>query len=83
MIVMKFGGSSVADGDRIKNVAGIIQSEKRPKVVVVSAMASAVRGALSKKSISPKHSPLIKWAISRSSLFPDRLMIRTSPCCMI
>ena len=38
MIVMKFGGSSVADGDRIKNVAGIIQSEKRPRVVVVSAM---------------------------------------------
>jgi aspartate kinase len=38
MIVMKFGGSSVANGERIKNVAGIIHSEKRPKVVVVSAM---------------------------------------------
>lgn len=38
MIVMKFGGSSVADGERIKNVADIIQSEKRSKVVVVSAM---------------------------------------------
>lgn len=38
MIVMKFGGSSVANGERIKNVAGIIQSEKRSRVVVVSAM---------------------------------------------
>jgi len=38
MIVMKFGGSSVADGERIKDVADIIRSEKRPRVVVVSAM---------------------------------------------
>ncbi|MGA1791155.1 MAG: aspartate kinase [bacterium] len=38
MIVMKFGGSSVANGERLKNVADIIHSEKRPKVVVVSAM---------------------------------------------
>lgn len=38
MIVMKFGGSSVADGERIRNVAGIVQSERRPRVVVVSAM---------------------------------------------
>lgn len=39
MIVMKFGGSSVANAERIKNVASIIQaySEKRP-VVVLSAM---------------------------------------------
>ena len=39
MIVMKFGGSSVANAERIKNVASIIQAyaEKRP-VVVLSAM---------------------------------------------
>src|SRR5574344_1917908 len=39
MIVMKFGGSSVADADRIKHVASIIKAylEKRP-VVVLSAM---------------------------------------------
>ncbi len=39
MIVMKFGGSSVANAERIKNVASIIQAyaAKRP-VVVLSAM---------------------------------------------
>ena len=39
MIVMKFGGSSVADAERIKHVAEIIKTyrEKRP-VVVLSAM---------------------------------------------
>ncbi len=39
MIVMKFGGSSVANAERIRHVAGIIRSfaEKRP-VVVLSAM---------------------------------------------
>lgn len=39
MIVMKFGGSSVANADRIKHVAEIIQAYKgeRP-VVVLSAM---------------------------------------------
>ena len=39
MIVMKFGGSSVANADRIRHVAGIIKtfSEKRP-IVVLSAM---------------------------------------------
>src|SRR5574344_472295 len=39
MIVMKFGGSSVADADRIRHVASIIKAyqDKRP-VVVLSAM---------------------------------------------
>ena len=39
MIVMKFGGSSVANAERIKHVASIIEAykEKRP-VVVLSAM---------------------------------------------
>ncbi len=41
MIVMKFGGSSIADSERIKNVASIIASEKwkRPLVVI-----SGIRG---------------------------------------
>ena len=39
MIVMKFGGSSVANAERIKHVASIIKAyqEKRP-AVVLSAM---------------------------------------------
>lgn len=39
MVVMKFGGSSVANGERIKHVASIIQSyvKERP-IVVLSAM---------------------------------------------
>ncbi|MBP5402901.1 MAG: aspartate kinase [Treponema sp.] len=39
MIVMKFGGSSVADADRIRHVASIIKAYKEDKpVVVLSAM---------------------------------------------
>lgn len=39
MIVMKFGGSSVADADRIRHVASIIKAYKEEKpVVVLSAM---------------------------------------------
>ena len=39
MIVMKFGGSSVANAERIRNVASIIQAYKSQKpVVVLSAM---------------------------------------------
>jgi aspartate kinase len=39
MIVMKFGGSSVADGGRIRHVAGIVQAFRgRKPALVVSAM---------------------------------------------
>ena len=35
---MKFGGTSVADGGRIADMAALVKAEKRRKVVVVSAM---------------------------------------------
>ena len=38
MIVLKFGGSSVADGERIQDVAKIIQTGSKEKIVVVSAL---------------------------------------------
>jgi aspartate kinase len=39
MIVMKFGGSSVVDADRIRHVAGIVETQvKRKPVLVLSAM---------------------------------------------
>jgi aspartate kinase len=39
MIVMKFGGSSVADAERIRRVAGIVQTQlERHPVLVLSAM---------------------------------------------
>ncbi|MBP3615869.1 MAG: hypothetical protein J6J27_03070, partial [Alphaproteobacteria bacterium] len=39
MVVMKFGGSSVANAERIKHVASIIQAYKEKKpLVVLSAM---------------------------------------------
>ena len=48
MIVMKFGGSSVATADRIRHVAGIIKSfeHKRP-IVVLSAMGDTADDLLS------------------------------------
>jgi len=38
VVVMKFGGSSVADGERIANVAKLVRNQPGDKVVVVSAM---------------------------------------------
>ena len=38
MIVMKFGGSSVGDGARIKDVAELVKKTPRPTVVVTSAV---------------------------------------------
>jgi len=38
MIVMKFGGTSVGSGEMIRKTAELVKSEKRQKIVVVSAM---------------------------------------------
>jgi aspartate kinase len=38
MIVMKFGGTSVGSGERIRKVAELVLKERPPRVVVVSAM---------------------------------------------
>ncbi|PYQ54758.1 MAG: lysine-sensitive aspartokinase 3, partial [Acidobacteria bacterium] len=47
MIVMKFGGSSVADAESIERVAGIVRGTlDRQPVVVVSAMAKTTRRLL-------------------------------------
>lgn len=67
MIVMKFGGSSVANADRIRHVASIIKEykEKRP-VVVLSAMGDttdhlleaadlAVKGTVDVKNVMELH----------------------------
>ncbi|MCF0242773.1 MAG: aspartate kinase [Treponema sp.] len=67
MIVMKFGGSSVANADRIKHVASIIKAyrEQRP-VVVLSAMGDttdylleaadmAVKGTVDVKNVRDLH----------------------------
>ena len=67
MIVMKFGGSSVANAERIKHVASIIKAykEKRP-IVVLSAMGDttdhlleaadlAVSGVVDVKGVAKLH----------------------------
>lgn len=67
MIVMKFGGSSVANADRIKHVASIIKAYKEKKpVVVLSAMGDttdhlleaadlAVTGVVDVKGVAKLH----------------------------
>ena len=51
IIVQKFGGTSVADLDRIKNVANIIKTEidaNNHVVAVVSAMAGVTNSLITK-----------------------------------
>jgi len=37
MIVMKFGGTSVGDAKRVAQVAAIVEAQRHPRAVVVSA----------------------------------------------
>jgi aspartate kinase len=46
MVVMKFGGTSVRDVDAVRRVIGIVGREKRPRLVVVSALAGVTDGLL-------------------------------------
>jgi len=47
MIVMKFGGTSVGDAERIAAVADIVANSGQPTVVVVSAMRGVTTGLIS------------------------------------
>jgi len=40
MVVLKFGGTSVADGDGLARLVRIVSGESRPRLVVVSALAT-------------------------------------------
>jgi aspartate kinase len=53
MIIMKFGGSSLADADRIRNVVNIVKLnvEKRP-VVIVSALAGVTDSLLNAANLA-------------------------------
>lgn len=46
MVVMKFGGTSVRDGDAVRRVVGVVDREKRRTLVVVSALAGVTDGLL-------------------------------------
>lgn len=46
MVVLKFGGTSVADVVSIRRVSGIVASEPRPRAVVVSALAGVTDALL-------------------------------------
>ena len=46
MVILKFGGTSVAEVESIRRVAGIIASERRPRAVVVSALAGVTDALL-------------------------------------
>ena len=45
MIVMKFGGTSVKDAEAVRRVVQVVGRERRPRLVVVSAL-SKVTDAL-------------------------------------
>ena len=46
MVVMKFGGTSVRDVDAVRRVIAIVGREKRPRLLVVSALAGVTDGLL-------------------------------------
>ena len=65
MIVMKFGGSSVANAERIRHVASIIKaySDKKP-VVVLSAMGDTTDHLLASADLAV----LWMWQASQNSM---------------
>jgi aspartate kinase len=46
VVVLKFGGTSVGEAEAIRRVAGIVAAERRPRAVVVSALAGVTDALL-------------------------------------
>lgn len=93
MIIMKFGGSSIADSERIKNVADIIASEKgREPIVVISgihritdeliaigkAASSGREYRMLCSSVAKRHIDIIKGLGLRDSLLDDEMQLLMS-----
>ena len=93
MIIMKFGGSSIADSERIKNVADIIASEKgREPIVVISGIHRvtdeliAIGKAASSggeyrnlcSSVAKRHIDIIRGLELRDSLLDDEMQLLMS-----
>ena len=54
MVVMKFGGSSVQDKAAVRRVIEIVGREKRPRLVVVSALSRVTDGLLEIASLAER-----------------------------
>ena len=78
MLVMKFGGSSLANAERIKNVGEIIKKNINHKPVIV---VSAVGGVtdllieLSKEAIIGKKQKIFRQKIQNCPLFLDSSLL--------
>ena len=68
MLVMKLGGSSLADAERIRNVASIVidkaQTEGQPPVVVVSAMKGVTDALLAAAAAAEAGDPAYKETLA-------------------
>lgn len=57
MLVLKFGGTSVADADAIRRAAAIVAAQRGPRVVVVSALAGVTDALLAIADIACADEP--------------------------
>jgi aspartate kinase len=78
-VVMKFGGTSVADAAAFENVARIVASEREAAVVVVSAMSGVTDALLAATDIASlqevfeRHRTVSRELLADTSAFTDRL----------
>jgi len=81
VVVLKFGGTSVAEVEGIRRVAGIVAAEPRPRVVVVSALAGVTDALLTLASAGatiPGNPPpraldaLLRRHIAAAAMIRDR-----------
>jgi aspartate kinase len=78
-VVMKFGGTSVADAAAFENVARIVASEREAAVVVVSAMSGVTDALLAATDIASlqevfeRHRTVSRELLVDTSAFTDRL----------
>jgi aspartate kinase len=78
-VVMKFGGTSVADAAAFENVARIVASEREAAVVVVSAMSGVTDALLAATDIASlqevfeRHRSVSRELLADTSAFTDRL----------
>ena len=76
MIVMKFGGSSVADAERIKHVASIIQAyENERPLVILSAMGDTTDHLLEAADLAVTERLTFRRLKNITSILPEIWML--------
>ncbi len=81
MVIMKFGGTSVGSADRMRQVAKLLQDEKRSKIVVLSAMSGTtnalveIASYLYQNNLAAASEKIVELELKYGSVLDDLYLI--------